>query len=172
MIVIDVETGGLDPHKNPLLSIGAVEFENQDNTFYVAIAPYGDLEITEQALAINGINVNEWRSKDPLEVAMKAFNDWVSPIPNKMIIGENPSFDRDFININLARCGIKSPFGYRTLDIHTAAFVKFKKAGIQFDKLGMDDTYRILFMEPEPKPHNALVGARMEAKAFSRLLMM
>ena len=42
--MIDVETGGLEPHKNPLLSIGAVEFAKPDNQFYIEIKPFDGLK--------------------------------------------------------------------------------------------------------------------------------
>ena len=34
MIVVDVETTGVDARKNSIVSIGAVDFENQKNQFY------------------------------------------------------------------------------------------------------------------------------------------
>jgi len=34
MVVVDVETSGLDPQKYAMLSIGAVDFENPERQFY------------------------------------------------------------------------------------------------------------------------------------------
>ena len=34
MIVVDMESSGVEPHKYSLLSVGAVDFTNPDNTFY------------------------------------------------------------------------------------------------------------------------------------------
>ena len=47
MIVVDLETTGVDPRKHSILSIGAVDFNNQENYFY------GECRIREGALIDN-----------------------------------------------------------------------------------------------------------------------
>lgn len=169
MIILDVETGGLDPAKNPLLSIGAVEYENPANEIYIKVAPFPGLEVTKEALEINGIDLETWGGI-PLAHAMQQFAEWANSVPNKMLVGQNVSFDRDFIRANCERVGLKSPFGYRTIDIHTLGYVALMRAGRPLDKTSMDDIYEFLKMPKEPKPHRAIVGARLEREAFSRLL--
>ena len=37
MIIVDVETTGIDPEKHSIVSIGAVDFSNPSNEFYMKI---------------------------------------------------------------------------------------------------------------------------------------
>lgn len=168
MIVVDVETGGLDPEVNPLLSIGAVDYETL-STFYIKLIPFGHMKIEDQALEINGIDPKTWGG-EPLVKAMTRFQAWLwgRKFP---LAGHNPSFDRNFCNANFERAGIDFQIPYRTVDLHTLAYAKYGMGnGIVEDKLTSDRIYELLGMATEPKPHNALVGATMEAEAFRRLL--
>lgn len=170
MIVCDVETGGLNFQYNPLLSIGAVEYENPSNTFYVEIIPHRGLEINEKAIAVNGIDVENNDGKSSLFAAMSNFRLWINDIQDKTLAGHNPSFDRDFCNYNFFRVGIKDcRFNHRTIDLHSVAYTIFTCNDIPFEKLYSDEIYRLLGMKEEPKPHNALTGAMMEAAAFREL---
>ncbi|KKM45930.1 hypothetical protein LCGC14_1560170 [marine sediment metagenome] len=166
MIVVDVETGGLDPQNNPLLSIGAVDYDNSDREYYGKIAPYLDLEITKEALGVNGINVEEWKENNLLKETIQEFSDWVGVNKKNIILaGHNPRFDLDFLKVNFKRVDISFPFTYRTVDLHTLAYSKFGGK----EKLTSDRIYELLGMEIEPRPHNALTGAKYETKAFSLL---
>ena len=54
MIVVDVETTGLYPNKNSIVSIGAVDFLNPVNTFYQECRIWRGAKISDQALEVNG----------------------------------------------------------------------------------------------------------------------
>jgi len=54
MIMVDVETTGVDAKKNSIISIGAVDFSNPQNQFYKECRIWEGAEITQQALYING----------------------------------------------------------------------------------------------------------------------
>lgn len=160
MIVVDVETGGLDPIKNPLLAIGAKDYKNGDE-FYVEISPLPYLEITEQALAVNGFNKNQWDNID-LHQAMNSFAGWLQNRDCKLA-GHNPYFDLSFLRASFTTTGVKNPFGHRTIDMHTLGYLKFGYS------LTSDQIYVELGMPEEPRPHNAMTGARMEYSAFEKL---
>lgn len=170
MIVVDCETGGLDPKYNPLLSIGAIEYENPHNQFYAEIKPVSGLTIDAKALGINGINLIEWQNKPTLHYVMREFLKWIREIDEITLAGHNPSFDRDFCNVNFRRVGYNTIFNHRTIDLHTVAYVVFSQKGIKFNKLFSDEIYRLLNMPQEPRPHNALNGAVWETEAFARLI--
>ena len=161
MIVVDVETGGLNCELNPLLSIGAVDFDTNE-TFYVEIMAYSGQHCTEQALQVNGIDPNTWGNMI-LVHAMQKFDKWLQG-RDILLAGQNPSFDRDFCNYNFKQTGVKTKFPHRTVDLHTIAYAKFGRS------MTADDIYIELGMPPEPKPHNALRGAIVEAIAFHKLL--
>jgi len=170
MLIVDVETGGLDPRLNPLLSIGAVEFENPTNQFYREIKPHKDLVIDGRALEVNGINLEEWKSKPSLFSVMTKFYTWIRNINEITLAGHNPSFDRDFCNINFHRAELNFIFNHRTIDLHSVAYTVFIQRKIKFDRLYSDEIYRLLGIREEPRPHNALNGAIWETEAFARLL--
>ena len=90
--------------------------------------------------------------------------------------GISPWFDRDFLMDSCGRAGINWPLGYRTVDLHTSVYLHHLKRGIEIPlrkgRTGIDSEKSFVYVGllPEPKPHNALTGAKMEAEAFSRLI--
>ncbi|NIT99595.1 MAG: hypothetical protein GWN01_01215 [Nitrosopumilaceae archaeon] len=170
MIVVDVETGGLDEKENPLLSIGAVDFETKEE-FYVEMKPREGSKCTKEALEINGIEPysKKWKDNGTTKWAMEGFQAWIwgRDLP---LTGHNPSFDLKFLNYNFSFHNIEQRIPYRTVDLHSIAHFKLiQERGIPDRKLSSDTIYELLGMEPEPRPHNALNGAKWEAEAFRRL---
>jgi DNA polymerase III epsilon subunit-like protein len=103
------------------------------------------------------------------------FLAWIENIKEKTIAGHNPSFDRDFLQATAYRYHLNWPMAHRTIDLHTVCYFDMIKKGVEpptlhgHSSLNSDSIYRYLGMPDEPKPHNALTGAKMEAEAFSRL---
>ena len=173
MIVVDVETTGIDPKKHSIVSIGAVSFYNSRNQFYQECKIWDGSEVTEEALKINGFSEEDIKNpnKKTLKEVIKNFLNWADNIKNKTIAGENPSFDRDFLKASIERSGLKWEFGYRTVDLHSLCYANYLKRGEALPaKLNTDKTLNYVGLPDEPKPHNALTGAKMEAEAFSRLI--
>lgn len=178
LIVVDVETGGLDFQKNPILSIGAIDMADPRLTFYGTCNPREGTSIDDKALEINGFT-KEQVLKDPTstEELLKEFFDWCSYHKSDFTLaGENPSFDRDFIAYNARLYGIKNPFGHRTVDLHSVAYSHMASRGKiipnenQKNKLSADVIFVYTGIPAEPRPHNALNGAVWEAEAFYRLV--
>ncbi len=173
MIVVDVETGGLDPDKNPLLSVGAVDFDKDSNTFYGKCHPFGPCEITAEALEVNGIDIKEWDNNQSLQKMMESFVKWLKTTRDpSTLAGHNPRFDLDFLYVNALRCGVKLPFSYRTVDLHTLAYMHRMKnyPSVSETKMTSENIYKYLDLPVEPRPHNALTGAKYETVAFKALL--
>jgi DNA polymerase III epsilon subunit-like protein len=179
MIIVDVETGGLDPRKNPLLAIGAVDFNTKEQ-FMGECRPRDDLEIEDKALQINGYTKERLAgiTKDTKTLLLE-FLAWCSKLESDYTIaGENPSFDRDFIAENCRYYDIKNPFGHRTVDLHSIAYsVIMARGQIEIptddnrkNKLDADTIFVYAGIPAEPRPHIAINGARWEAEAFSRLI--
>lgn len=178
MIVVDVETTGIDPKRHSIVSIGAVDFSNPENQFYQECRIWDGAEIDEEALKINGFSEEDIKSHDKIteKELINNFLQWIENIGDKTIAGENPSFDRDFLKFSAERNGIKWPLGYRTVDLHTLCYTHQLKRGINppikngKSDLNTDKILEYVGLPAEPKPHNALIGAKMEAEAFSRLI--
>jgi DNA polymerase III epsilon subunit-like protein len=178
MIVVDVETTGLNPKKHSIASIGAVDFQNPNKQFYEECKIWSGAEIMREALDVNGFTEEELRDpiKKPLKEVMREFLEWTNAVEDKTIGGENPSFDRDFLIDSAKRYGFEWPLGYRTDDLHTTCRNYFRRVGETMilkngrTDLNLDKILNYVGLPSEPKPHNALVGAKMETEAFSRLI--
>ena len=76
----------------------------------------------------------------------------------------------------MERYGLRWEFGYRTVDLHSLGFAHYIKRGRippikdRRTAISLDKILGYVGMPEEPKPHNALTGAKMEAEAFSRLI--
>lgn len=169
MIIVDVETSGLSAARHSLLSIGAVDFETSKE-FYTECRLEEGKEVQAEALAVNGFNpldiVNP--SKPTVEEAYKAFYQWV--VDNQfvpLLAGQQVgSFDVTFLRAAHDRYTPAAHwiFGHRTVDLHSVAFGRFKES------LSLDGILVKLGLAPEPKPHKAINGARLERDAFKKLL--
>ena len=126
-VVIDVETGGFNPHKDALLEIGAVTLgmdaegnlaPKKSESYHVI--PFAGSNIEDAALAVNRINLTH-----PLRTAVavpehEALHSLFQFIregkidagcSKAVLVGHNATFDLSFINAASARCGIKrNPF--------------------------------------------------------------
>lgn len=179
MIIVDVETTGVKPDKHSIVSIGAVDFSNPSNEFYSECRPWRGAEINDFALAINGFTREELvdPSRRPLQQSMKEFVDWVSGIGDYTIGGQNVGgFDVKFLQSSIDRYDLNFDLGHRARNLHSTTCDTFDKLGMKIplkdgkSNLSLDDILRFVGLLPEPKPHNALTGAKLEAEAYSRLL--
>ncbi|KKU81508.1 MAG: Exonuclease RNase T and DNA polymerase III [Parcubacteria group bacterium GW2011_GWA1_47_8] len=178
MIVADIEASGLDYRKHSLLSIGAVELEHPERQFYGECRMWDGASIMSDSLAVNGFTREECTDpkKHTLKELMDNFLHWVEQCEDKTLAGQNVSFDRDFLNDSLARSSIGWHFSYRTLDLHSMAYMDMIKRGLPIQKkndrtdVNSDTIFKYVGIPEEPKPHHALNGAKYEAEAFSRLL--
>ena len=184
MIVVDVETTGIDPKKHSLVSIGAVDFCNPANQFYEECRIWDGAEIMQphgeygNPLDINGFT--EQQIKDPnkksLKQVIQEFLEWAETCKNKTIAGHNPWMDLCFIQDSAERYGLVNSFGKRTIDLHTVCYVHYLKRGIEpplnkkRTSINADHVFVYTGICPEPKPHIAINGAKWEAEAFSRLI--
>ena len=178
MIVVDVETTGLYPHKHSIASIGAIDSSNIQNQFYDECRIWDGAEISPFALEVNGFTEEDLydETKPTLGTLINNFLEWASGIDNKILAGENPRFDYSFLESSAQLSDIPFSLNHRTFDLHTVAYSHMMKQGETpplsdgISKLSGDKIMQYVGLQPEPKPHNALTGAKYEAEAFSRLL--
>lgn len=180
MIVLDVEASGTNYQKHSIVSLGALDFNNPTNQFYDECRVWDGAHIDPQALEVNGFTEAELLdpSKKSEEEIVRAFIGWAKDLSDWTIVGQNPSFDRDFIRSACERAHLDFPFAYRTLDTHTLAYMHMVKRGItppfEAEKhrtaLNLDAVLQYVGIPEEPSPHNALTGALSHAEVASRLL--
>lgn len=124
-VVIDVETGGFDCHRNALLEIAAVPIEMDENgllypgqTASAHVVPAEGLEIDPKSLEITGIILDHpfrlaKSEKDaldhifaPVRAAVKKYG-----CQRAILVGHNAHFDLGFVNAAVNRVGHKrNPF--------------------------------------------------------------
>ncbi len=180
MIILDVEASGTDYDKHSIVSIGALDFDNPNNQFYDECRIWDGAHIQPSALEVNGFTEAELtdQSKKTEAEITRAFIAWAEDLRDWTIVGQNPSFDRDFVRAAAHRAHLDYPFPHRTIDTHSVAYTHMVKRGLMppFDKekhrsaLNLDAILQYVGIPAEPSPHNALTGAFCHAEVVSRLL--
>jgi DNA polymerase-3 subunit epsilon len=178
MIVLDVEASGVSPEKCSILSVGALDLDEPTNQFYEECRIWDGAHIEDDALAVNGFTRDEAsdpRKKSESEL-VKTFIAWATDRPKEQTLaGQNPSFDRDFIQAACHRAGVEFPFAHRTIDTHTLAWLHMTERGVtppetnKHSALNLDAALIYVGVPEEPKPHNALTGAYAHAEVISRI---
>lgn len=179
MIVVDVEASGTEAHKHSIVSIGALDFRNPENQFYIECRIWDGAHVMEEALGVNGFTEAEIR--DPKKVSeaegVNSFIEWAGSLEEQTLAGQNPSFDRDFLKAAAERAAVAWPFAHRTVDLHSVAYAHILRRGIppplknKHSALNLDSILEYVGIPGgEPKPHNALTGAKSAAECLSRLL--
>lgn len=178
MIVLDTELSGLEPSKHSLVSVGAYDFNNPKNFFYEECRVFDGAHIMDEALAVNGFTKEQVMDKNKpsdREVVLH-FLAWVSEINEQTIAGQNPSTDRDFIKATCERNHLNWPLAHRVIDLHSICYYHMLEKGItppqknKHSGLDLDLILEYVGLSPEPKPHNALMGAKLETECFSRII--
>lgn len=187
MIIVDVEATGVDSRLCSLLSVGAVEFEKPDNTFYMECRAFDGAHIEKEALAISGFTLEDiFANNQPPTTDRKrkmtdrevveAFLKWMKTCEEWTLAGQNPSFDRDFLQETARRYHINWPLAHRTIDLHSVAYAHFLQKGREVPRknkhsaLNLDKILEYTGLESRETTHNALLDAKLETEAFSRLL--
>lgn len=178
MIVVDVETSGLNPWRNAILSIGALEFDRPTNTFYGECRVPADAEINPEALVVNGFTEASIHdvTKPSLEQLLARFIEWVELIPDQTLAGVNPFFDRDFLKAAAYRYRYDWGPGRRIVDLHSLCYAHQLARGLTppteqgRTSITADSTFIYVGLPSQPTPHHALTDVKLEAESFSRLI--
>lgn len=178
MIIIDVESTGVDSRLCSLLSVGAVDFNNHEHQFYMECRAFDGAHIEKEALVVAGFSreqVNDPNKKTDREV-VEAFLAWMQTCKEWTLAGQNPSFDRDFMQETAHRYHLNWPLAHRTIDLHSVAYYALLKAGKSIplknshSALNLDRILEYVGLPTRAKKHNALEDAKLEAEALSRLI--
>jgi DNA polymerase III epsilon subunit-like protein len=178
LIVVDIETTGLDLERDQIVSIGAVNFAKPQQTYYNECRLSRRVRPTEEALHVTGFSLKDLTSRRrPTEgEIVRQFLDWGKKSRMRMLAGENPWFDAAFLRRASKKYGIVWPFGHRLVDLHSVSYsmlLRLKECAIipkRKSPLSLDKTLKFVGLEPRKTFHNALGDAKLEAEALSRLI--
>jgi DNA polymerase III epsilon subunit-like protein len=178
MIVLDVEASGLNPKADSIVSIGALDSDNQENRFYGECRVWEGAHVHEEALAINGFTKESLEdvSKQTEAELVSAFVIWALEIQgDRTLAAQNVSFDFSFIEAACERAGVHFPFAKRTLDVHSLVWMHMTVDGVtpplqnNHSAISLDSALTYCGLPSEQKPHNALTGALAHAEVVSRV---
>lgn len=136
-IVFDTETTGLYPlgdDPDRITEIGCIEiidFMPTGREFHAFLRP-GNKEVSEKAVEITGLTTQFLSDKPMFESKADAFLEFVGESP---LIAHNASFDRGFINAELARAGRDTLPASRFIDTLKIARAKFPGSPASLDAL-------------------------------------
>lgn len=195
MIVLDLESSGLDSGRCGIWQIGALELENPRNYFLEEGRIDDEDEITESALKIIGKTERDLRDKKKQSQKQLILNylNWVSKVKEKLFIGQNVGWDISFIQNKCLRYGIEDKFrgvqSQRSFDLHTIAQERWNNTYRQYlldekgkskmnltatlEFCGLPDERMLLEgkeIKKQGKSHNALDDCKLEGECFSRLM--
>ncbi len=179
-VVVDVESGGVNPQTDALLELAAITIKMDDNgiispdqTFHYHIAPFDGAHLDPNALAFNKIDVGH-----PFRFAISesdALNEFFAAISKEcqdkkcsraVLVGHNAWFDQHFLNAAIARCKItKSPF-HRFTSFDTATLSGLAYGQTVLAK-GMEAA-QIPFNTDDA--HSALYDAQSTAELFCKIV--
>ena len=178
MIVVDIEASGTEYHKHSIVSIGALDFSIPSKRFYEECRIWEGAHIMSEALTVCGFTKEEImdpNKKSEGEI-VKEFLAWVHEAEEHTLVGQNVSFDRDFLKAAAERAHLDWPLAYRSIDTHTLCYMHMVKRGLKIptvnkrSALNLDAVLNYVGIPAEPTPHNALTGALSHAEVTHRLL--
>lgn len=169
LYAVDVETTGLDPKTSSIVSIGAVDIEVPERTFYIECSVWTGAEIYEGALKINGFTLEQVTTNPVTEAeAIRKFFEWLEESP--IMVAHNSGFDRGFIKCAAERAGVKDPFSFRTIDIHSIVYMHLLRLGKEIpSRLSLNECLQSFGLDKEPEPHIALTGAKCNQMLFKKV---
>ncbi len=179
MIIVDVETGGLDPERDALLSIAAIDAQTRDE-FYSLIRAPESLHISDDALRANGFERKACYSdeRESELVVVDKFVEWLSMRDPAIIAGCNVKFDIAFINAAFKRSDIedRQMLGHRSFDLQTLALVAHLLLVIdlpvkhELPSMSLDSILLVVGLSRLGAVHNALEDAKLTLQAIEMLL--
>lgn len=182
MIVVDIETSGMDFQRCGIWQIGAYDLETRkefleegriDNNNEVLDEPGASKKVLE----VIGKTEEELRDieKQSQKQLLINFFKWCD-VKNNNFICQNPQFDYGFLEFNARRYGLNFPVHHRCFDLHSIAQLKYAALHGNFlikenhSDMGLTNILEFVGMKDNRKAHNALEDAKLTAECFSRLV--
>lgn len=174
ILVVDVETGGLDPEKNGICSVTLKKYDDEPE-LTIFFKPNRKLKYEDKALEINNISMEELEDKGVNEktavVTIQCFiteNFDEKPIP----LGQNTKFDLDFLKELFKRNDedLKEIIDYKKLDTIVVAGALIMAGKIDCESVRLGDLHEKLFGEPIREQHTSRADVIATERIFKRMI--
>jgi len=175
-VVVDVETGGLEPRNDALLELAAITIEMDENgkvfpaeEFHYHVLPFENANLDPKSLAFNKIDPHyPLRFAIEEKEAMKDLCQKVQAACKKnrcgraVLVGHNSWFDQHFLNAAINRSHItKSPFhSFTSFDTATLSGLLFGQTVLSKALASAKISY------DSEEAHSALYDAKQTAELF------
>ena len=172
-VVLDLETTGLDPQRDRVVSIAMIRSRFADlkrNPGMMEVKTMDALvhpkrRIPPEASWVNGITDEDVTDKPPFAEIAPLLRDFIGEHP---IIAHNVSFDRKFLNAEFRRAGIKTLARNRSF----CTMRKFQELN-PGRKMSLDDVANWMGVKGRAGPrHGAIEDARIAWEIAARFYMM
>lgn len=136
LVVIDTETGGLDPYRHciieiavALIAVSGTELSDVLSCYNMRMMP--DMPVTKEAAAVNGYHPDTWGGFIDRRMVFLGLLDWCREVvpEGSLWCGMNVDFDLCFLKNELLRQAKLMPpqMSYRKLDVGSLCFPLFAK---------------------------------------------
>lgn len=173
LLVLDTETGGLNPETDALLSVGLVDWQDGRVLRQAEILiDAAGLNCDPKALAVNNIDLDLHHAYSVSRAeAAKQIQAFCHPMGRPWIAGHNIQFDISFVRRLFTPDVLRATFSHRVLD--TMQVLAYLGHGGRIpDGLGKLDQAITHFgiTVPAGRRHTALADALATAELYSALL--
>jgi DNA polymerase III epsilon subunit-like protein len=173
VVVIDTETGGVDPYAHSLLSVALVSLNGARQLDFFVREP--QIQSVPEAMAVNGIDLREVESKglSPAE-ACDALEGFLREERARgggrapLLAGHNIAFDIAFLKrlYRLAGRSAEGVFSHRSLDTHTLMWTLAAMGALPAEACGSDGAFAHYRVEPPPALRHTALGDAVATRAL------
>ena len=161
-VVVDIETDGATPYNSNILSLGAVDLDNLNRTWYSEFCPRWGIEGDERTLKwLNEQGIVRNHAAPDAEIAIIDFDNWLSTLANGervRFVADNAGFDWMFVAYYFDMYLGHNPFGFSPLSITSL-----------YNGLVGDMRKSFKHLRGTKHTHNALDDAIGNAEALNKL---
>jgi len=178
MIIVDCETGGLDPQKDALVQVACFDTVDRELVTWL-VRPSKWLGWSEEAERVHGLS-REFCEREGLEESyvMHELAAWLEKRRWAEIGGANPQFDLAFLRAAASRQGVVLHVNRRAVDVQSVAWVADKIGRITLPRkkeggapsCSLDAILETLGRSRDGAGHSAAEDVSLTAFAFQRLL--
>ena len=182
MIVLDIETSGLDNVKCGIWQIGAIDLDTNEEFLEESKIDDEDLildfRVAKPVLEVIGKKEEDLRdnTKQSQKQLLINFFNWCENRKLKNCLCQNPQFDLGFIWAKARKYGLEIPLHHRAYDLHSFASLKYFQLNNKFlikedhDDMGLKNILNFCGMQDDRGVHNALEDCKLTAECFSRIV--